>query len=175
MQSADNQKNYKRKIEQEMKLFVQYGRLDESGAPIETDVVKFSFGTSEISGDELAWVQKITKGKPSYRTLVLSRETVIGWELAAGNLTEICRTAQEHWDVEVKAVNSSSEKCDKRCREAEGIDCQCACNYKNHGAGVGLAADEIIIGDFIIGTTHRVVTRNFRKIPSTEICIQNED
>lgn len=33
------------------------------------------------------------------------------------------------------ADNASLHKCDARCRNAKGHDCQCSCGGANHGAG----------------------------------------
>lgn len=39
----------------------------------------------------------------------------------------------------VRVIEGSAHKCDSRCTNAVGPNCECSCNGKNHGSAAGIA------------------------------------
>lgn len=150
------------------KLFVDAARLDKNGMPHDENRIRFSFGREGISLGELGWVRQMSYGEtgrrlPSFKTIILEGG-VIAWEVAVGNLTDVIESGQERWDVEVKAVSNTTELCTVECRNARGKPCVCICGSKNHGANLGLAPTEVIIGGSLVVTSnYRPVTRFYKK------------
>ena len=146
------------------KLFVEAARLGADGKPADENRVRFSFGRAGITLEELRWVRSMSYGEsgklPSFDTVILDGD-VFAWELAVGNLTAIIDSGQEHWDVEVKALAWSSEKCTVDCRNAENKPCICICGAEFHGAGLGLAPDEVIFGGMVLNSEYTPVTRYY--------------
>lgn len=67
--------------------------------------------------------------------------------------------AEEFGTVEVFADYNSMTKCDRRCREARGEDCECSCLGLQHGGGMLMAGWEILVGENTVLSGDRVRTR----------------
>lgn len=72
---------------------------------------------------------------------------------------------EEHPEVTVYQDYVPTSKCDTRCREATGDDCDCSCLGEAHAFG-GLRRGEFIVGETTIITTGPVTrTKRIYKAP----------
>ncbi|WP_236652527.1 hypothetical protein [Streptacidiphilus neutrinimicus] len=56
------------------------------------------------------------------------------WEIARSHMREVVEALAERFGaVEVALDFRNSSRCDVRCRDAEGDDCDCQCLGENHG------------------------------------------
>ena len=61
------------------------------------------------------------------------------WEIARVHFRRLVEEiALAYGSVDVDVEFSTSERCDKRCREARGDDCSCSCMGENHGGAAYL-------------------------------------
>lgn len=80
-----------------------------------------------------AWFKEVT-GRPIRPKWVGGRGG--HWVIAREHMTIVAQElAIRFGEVEVIADYSTSEKCDRRCKDATGDDCECSCRGANHGDG----------------------------------------
>ncbi|MFY1673674.1 hypothetical protein ACN27G_27570 [Plantactinospora sp. WMMB334] len=59
------------------------------------------------------------------------------WTLARSHFTPLVDALLERFGVVFASVEfSTTQKCDTRCREALGDDCECSCLGERHGGGL---------------------------------------
>jgi len=59
------------------------------------------------------------------------------WEIARAHLLTLVEALAERFgEVDVLLEYSTTQKCDRRCREAQGDDCECSCLGEHHAGGM---------------------------------------
>jgi hypothetical protein len=59
------------------------------------------------------------------------------WAIARGHFTVLVDELLDEFGVVYASVEfSTTQKCDTRCREAQGDDCECSCLGEYHGGGL---------------------------------------
>lgn len=82
------------------------------------------------------------------------------WVIARQHLTEVAESiAIRDGSVEIEMHYSPTEKCDLRCRKAEGDDCTCACEGKHHGKAQHASWLEVGETTLVRGEGRKVVNR----------------
>jgi hypothetical protein len=82
------------------------------------------------------------------------------WVIARQHLTEVAESiAIRDGSVEIEMHYSPTEKCDLRCRKAEGDDCICACEGKHHGKAQHASWLEVGETTLVRGEGRSVVNR----------------
>jgi hypothetical protein len=82
------------------------------------------------------------------------------WVIARKHLTEVAEAiAIRDGSVEIEMHYSPNEKCDLRCRKAEGDDCTCACEGKYHGKAQHASWLEVGETTLVRGEGRKVVNR----------------
>jgi hypothetical protein len=80
------------------------------------------------------------------------------WEIAKPHLQLLTEAlAKRFGQVDVYLEFSTTERCDRKCRQARGDDCTCSCRGEYHGGGT-YWTDWLLVGeDTLIGPVGRVV------------------
>jgi hypothetical protein len=82
------------------------------------------------------------------------------WTIAREHLTEVAESiAIRDGSVDIEMHYSLTEKCDLRCRRAEGDDCTCACEGKYHGKAQHASWLEVGETTLVRGEGRKVVNR----------------
>lgn len=82
------------------------------------------------------------------------------WAIARGHLTEVAESiAIRDGRVEIEMHYNETEKCDLRCRKAQGDDCTCSCEGKHHGKGQHATWLEVGESTLVRGGGEKAVTR----------------
>lgn len=82
------------------------------------------------------------------------------WVIARQHLTEVAESiAIRDGSVEIEMHYSPTEKCDLRCRKAEGDDCTCACEGKHHGKAQHASWLEVGETTLVRGEERKIVHR----------------
>jgi hypothetical protein len=82
------------------------------------------------------------------------------WVIARQHLTEVAESiAIRDGCVEIEMHYSPTEKCDLRCRKAEGDDCTCTCEGKHHGKAQHASWLEVGETTLVRGEQRKVVHR----------------
>lgn len=82
------------------------------------------------------------------------------WIIAREHLTEVAESiAIRDGSVRIEMHYSETEKCDLRCRKAQGDDCTCSCEGKHHGKGQHATWLEVGESTLVRGSGTKVVTR----------------
>jgi len=82
------------------------------------------------------------------------------WTIARDHLTEVAESiAIRDGSVEIEMHYSPTEKCDLRCRRAEGDDCTCACEGKHHGKAQHASWLEVGETTLVRGEGRKLVNR----------------
>ena len=83
------------------------------------------------------------------------------WEIARPHLQTLLEAMVGRFDVvNVYLVFSSTERCDVRCREATGDDCECSCRGEHHGGGTAIRPWRLVGEYTLINPAH--VERHFQ-------------
>ena len=84
-------------------------------------------------GSNRAWIHEVlgSRIRPEYNRQ--TRE----WEVARDHLLSLVEALAERFgEVDVLLEYSTTQKCDRRCREAQGDDCECSCLGEHHAGGM---------------------------------------
>lgn len=82
------------------------------------------------------------------------------WTISREHLTEVAEAiAIRDERVEIEMHYSQSEKCDQRCRGAQGNDCTCSCEGRYHGKAQHASWLEVGESTLVRSEGKRVVTR----------------
>ncbi|MER7167287.1 hypothetical protein ABT336_14605 [Micromonospora sp. NPDC000207] len=59
------------------------------------------------------------------------------WEIARAHFSVLVRPLLDRFgQVDVTTEHSTNQRCDLRCRDADGKDCTCSCFGEHHGGGL---------------------------------------
>lgn len=91
--------------------------------------------------------------RPHWNTDVTPRR----WEIARSHLRTLVEALADRFgEVDVYLEFSTTERCHRRCQEAEHDDCTCSCRGENHG-GSAYWKTWIEVGeDILVGNVGRV-------------------
>lgn len=130
-----------------------YGRIEVRGlrAPRgEEPSNKSMFKTAAGAAIRPTWVDA-ADGEPGWKGY---------WTIAREHLTEVAESiAIRNGSVDIEMHYSETEKCDLRCRKAQGDDCTCSCEGKHHGKGQHASWMEVGESTLVRGGGAKVVTR----------------
>lgn len=82
------------------------------------------------------------------------------WTISREHLTDVAEAiAIRDGSVEIEMHYSQNEKCDRRCRAAEGDECTCSCEGKFHGNSMHASWQEVGETTLVRSEGPKVVTR----------------
>jgi hypothetical protein len=87
------------------------------------------------------------------------------WEIARQHLRTVVERLAERWgEVDVILEFREAERCDTRCRDAQGDDCVCSCLGDNHGGAAYWKnwiemGDTTLVSSGVLQRTRRVIRR----------------
>lgn len=111
---------------------------------------KLMFKNAAGSGIRPTW-EAAAEGEPPWKGY---------WSISRQHLTDVAEAiAIRDGEVLIEMHYSQTEKCDRRCQKAEGVECTCACEGKYHGNLQHASWFQVGESTLIQGQDAKVVTR----------------